>query len=53
MMPFFCLRRSPDQGTLDVVLVVVVVVVVGVAAAAVVVGTTFTFNFFEICRKTL
>ncbi len=33
----FCLRRSPDHGTVDVV--VVVVVLVG--------GTTLVFNFFQ------
>ncbi len=33
----FCLRRSPDHGTVDVV--VVVVVVVG--------GTTLIFDFFQ------
>ena len=30
----FCLRRSPDHGTVEVVVVVV--------------GTTFNFDFFEI-----
>ncbi len=36
---YFCLRRSPDHGTVKVVVVVVVVVVV---------GTIFNFNFFKI-----
>ncbi len=48
---FFCLRRSPDHGTVDVVVVVVVVVVVGVVVVLVVVlllgGTTFVFDFFQ------
>ncbi len=35
----FCLRRSPDHGTVDVVVVVVVVVLVG--------GTTLIFDFFQ------
>ncbi len=35
---YFCLRRSPDHGTVDVV-VVVVVVLVG--------GTTLVFDFFQ------
>ncbi len=34
----FCLRRSPDHGTVDVV-VVVVLVLVG--------GTTLVFDFFQ------
>ncbi len=37
----FCLRRSPDQGTLDVVVLLLVVV-----------GNTSTFNFLKI-EKTL
>ncbi len=37
----FCLRRSPDHGTVEVVVVVVVGVVV------VIVGTIFNFDFFS------
>ncbi len=36
---YFCLRQSPDHGTVDVVVVVLVVVLLG--------GTTLIFNFFQ------
>ncbi len=39
---YFCLRRSPDHGTVDVV-VVVVVVLIG--------GTTLVFDFFKILKS--
>ncbi len=38
----FCLRRSPDHGTVDVVVVVVVVVVIVLLG-----GTTLIFDFFQ------
>ncbi len=39
----FCQRRSPDHGTVNVVVVVVVVFVLG--------GTTLVFDFFKILKS--
>ncbi len=43
---YFCLRRSPDHGTVDVVVVVVVVVLLLLLG-----GTTLVFVFFKIQKS--